>query len=67
MKLAPLLEQAVADGIMTREEAEAADRWAEDLAKAQALGIVTDDAVQRMIHERAVRDARAHIKRWGKR
>lgn len=63
MKLDPLLEQAVRAGLMTRGEAEAADAWAEQLAKAKAAGVITEAEAQRQIIERAHADAREHLRR----
>ena len=52
-----MLEQAVRDGVMTREHAEKVDAWAEDLAKRQTRGDVTEEEVGVIVRAKAVCDA----------
>lgn len=56
-ELPPMLEQAVRDGILTREKAEEVDAWAEDLAIRQTKGEVTDEEVDAITRAKAVGDA----------
>ncbi len=62
-KLDPLLEQVIAAGLMTREEAERVDAWADDLATRKCAGEVTDDEVSELVRDRATLDALAALKR----
>jgi len=56
-KLPPDLERAVKSGLMTREHAEKVDAWAEDLAKRQVRGEVTEDEVNVIVRTTATVDA----------
>ena len=58
-----MLEQAIRDGLMTREEAERVDAWSSDLATKQLRGDVTEDELSKLIVERATRDALEHVRR----
>ena len=58
-ELPPMLEQAVRDGVMTREHAEKVDAWAEDLAKRHVRGEVSDEDVSAMTAAKAFGDALA--------
>lgn len=56
-EIAPMLEQAIRLGLMTRDEAERADAFAEDLAKRHARGEITDEECLAMTTARATADA----------
>lgn len=56
-ELPPMLEAAVQSGMMTREHAEKVDAWAEDLAKRQCQGEITEDEVGAIVRIKATLDA----------
>jgi hypothetical protein len=62
-KLDPLLEKAIRDGMMTREEAEKVDAWCGEIATRTKRGELSVAEGERLARERATVDAHERLRR----
>jgi hypothetical protein len=62
-RLAPMLERAVSQGLISRELAEARDVWAEGLADRVTAGDLSQEECMRLVTEQALEDAREVVRR----
>jgi hypothetical protein len=62
-RLAPMLERAVSQGLISRELAEARDAWAGELAARVMVGDLSEEECARLVTERAQEDAREVVRR----
>ncbi len=62
-RLPPMLEQAIRAGLMTRDEAERVDAWADVLVGQKLRGEVSEAEVWERVEERATADALEKLRR----
>jgi hypothetical protein len=62
-RLAPMLERAISQGLISRELAVARDAWAGELADRVTAGDLSEEECMRLVTEQALEDVREVVRR----